>query len=215
MKSNIPEQAPGAYVLTGKQQKYLRTKYFVDALMALVFLIVLAVPMAVIALLQKLTSPKDPILFRHQRIGKDGKAFELMKFRSMRRDTPQYVAANDFQNSDDYITGFGRFLRSTSLDELPQLIHVLRGEMSLIGPRPLIPQEREMHELRMASGVYQLRPGITGWAQVNGRDRISDAEKAALDREYLEHVCFAWDWKIFWITIKKVIGRADINTVEQ
>ena len=151
-------------------------------------------------------------MFRHQRIGQGGQPFRLIKFRTMRTDTSQYVASADMRDSRTRTTGFGRFLRSTSLDELPQLFLVLTGKMSLIGPRPLIPQEWEIHALREALGVYRLRPGITGWAQVNGRDRLSGPEKAALDREYLENVGLKLDWKIFWMTVWKVLARSDVQT---
>ena len=180
-------------------------------LISLVVLLVLSVPMLLIALILKLTSPGEPVLFCHERVGRNGKIFVLTKFRSMKSSAPKYVAAGYFENSEQYITRFGRFLRSTSLDELPQLLQVLTGKMSLIGPRPLIPQEEQVHRLRDEMGVYQLRPGISGWAQVNGRDLVKDEEKAAYDQEYLENVSFAMDWKIFWLTLRKVLLRADIK----
>lgn len=209
MMTNTPKR-PGAYVLTEKQQRYLRVKRVFDAVASALALIVLAIPMALIALVQKSMSPHEPVLFRHQRVGKDGELFELIKFRSMMSEAPKYIAAAKFRDKEMFITGFGRFLRSTSMDELPQFFLVLTGKMSLIGPRPLILQETEVHQMRQASGVYQLRPGITGWAQVNGRDMITDEEKAAYDREYLEHVSFAWDWKIFWMSVKKVLAQEGV-----
>ena len=203
--------ASGAYILTAKQERYLRTKHRIDGVIAALLILVLAVPMAVIMLILKLLSPREPVFFRHQRVGENGQLFELIKFRSMRGNTPKYIAAADFSDSGEYITRFGRFLRCTSLDELPQLFHVLTGKMSLIGPRPLIPQEEAVHARRQADGVYRLRPGITGWAQINGRDAISDEEKTDLDRYYLEHVSFALDWKIFWVTLRKVVLREDVE----
>ena len=208
MTVKVREQA---YSLTARQRRYLPVKRAMDFLIALALLLVLAIPMAVIALIQKLTDPHEPVLFRHERIGRDGKPFTLTKFRSMKSSAPQYMAAGYFANSEEYITRFGRLLRSTSLDEVPQLFQVLTGKMSLIGPRPLIAQEERVHELRKAAGVYQLRPGMTGWAQVNGRDLVTDEDKAAYDREYLENVAFAMDWKIFWVTVKKVLLRMDIK----
>lgn len=199
------------YVLTERQKRYLKGKRILDFLLALVGLIVLAIPMVLITTVLKLTSPREPVLFRHERVGKGGKKFMLWKFRSMKSSAPKYMAAGYFANSEQYITRLGRFLRSTSLDELPQLVQVLTGKMSLIGPRPLIPQEETVHELRKEYGVYQLRPGLTGWAQVNGRDLVTDEDKAAYDREYLENVSFAMDWKIFWMTVKKVLLRKDIK----
>ncbi len=200
-----------AYTLTARQRRYLKVKYGADFVLALLSLVILAVPMILIACAIKISSPCEPVLFRHQRIGKDGETFTLTKFRSMKSSAPQYVAAGQFANSEEYITRLGRVLRNTSLDELPQLLQVVTGKMSLIGPRPLIPQEETVHALRKAMGVYQLRPGLTGWAQVNGRDLVPDEEKAAYDREYLEHVSFATDWKIFWITLKKVLLRKDVK----
>ena len=199
------------YELTARQRRYLKVKHVVDFVAAVLSLLVLAIPMCVIALAIKVTSPKEPVLFRHQRIGKDGELFTLTKFRSMKSSAPQYVAAGYFANSEEYITRLGRVLRVTSMDELPQLFQVVSGKMSLIGPRPLIPQEKAVHELRKASGVYQLRPGLTGWAQVNGRDLVPDEDKAEYDREYLENVSFGLDWKIFWLTLKKVLLRMDIK----
>ena len=208
MTVKVREQA---YSLTARQRRYLPVKRAMDFLIALALLLVLAIPMAVIALIQKLTDPHEPVLFRHERIGRDGKPFTLTKFRSMSSTAPKYMASALFTDREKYITKFGRILRSTSLDELPQLLQVLTGKMSLIGPRPLIPQEETVHELRRVAGVYQLRPGITGWAQVNGRDLVTDGDKAAYDREYLENVSFALDWKIFWVTVKKVLLRMDIK----
>lgn len=206
---------PGAYVLTAGQERYLAVKYALDRVLAALLAALLAVPMGAIALGLKITSPGEPVLFRHQRIGQGGRPFALIKFRTMRADTSRYVASADMADSRARTTGFGRFLRSTSLDELPQLFLVLAGEMSLIGPRPLIPQERQIHALRQASGVYRLRPGITGWAQVNGRDRLSGLEKAALDREYLENVGLKLDFKIFWLTVWKVLLRRDVQARDQ
>ena len=207
----MTEKTLAKYTVTAGQKRYLAVKRALDILLALVAFIVLAMPMAVIALILKLTSPRETVLFRHERIGRNEELFTLTKFRSMKSSAPKYMASGYFENSEEYITRFGRILRSTSLDELPQLFQVLTGKMSLIGPRPLIPQEETVHALRRAAGVYQLRPGITGWAQVNGRDLVTDEDKAAYDREYLENVGFAMDWKIFWMTLKKVLLRKDIK----
>ena len=174
---------------------------------ALIGLVVLAIPMVLIAALIKIMSPREEVLFRQERVGEEEKLFTLTKFRSMSSTAPKYMASALFTDREKYITKFGRILRSTSLDELPQLLQVLTGKMSLIGPRPLIPQEETVHELRRVAGVYQLRPGITGWAQVNGRDLVTDGDKAAYDREYLENVSFALDWKIFWMTVQQVLLR--------
>ena len=197
--------------MTEKQQRYQKVKRVLDVVIALLALIVFAVPMLIIILIQKITSPHEPVFFRHRRVGKNGEVFDLIKIRSMKSNAPKYAAAGYFADSKRYITPFGRFLRDTSIDELPQLVQVLTGKMSIIGPRPLIPQERMVHKLRYRYGVYQLRPGITGWAQVNGRDLITDEDKAAYDREYLENMSFAMDCRILWTTVRKVLSGADIK----
>ena len=169
-----------------------------DIALALLLLVLLALPMAVIALIIKLSAPRSPILFRQARVGRQEKLFTLYKFRSMDRDGRR-------------VTPFGRVLRLTSMDELPQLFLVLTGRMSLIGPRPLIEQEERMHALRRSAGVYQLRPGLSGLAQINGRDRLGEEEKAAYDRQYLEHLSFRQDARIFLATVGKVLRQADIE----
>ena len=192
------------YVLTPGQRRYLGLKRVLDIVLSLVLLALTGVPMLLVALVQKLESPSEPVLFRQQRIGRGETMFTVVKFRTMRTHTARYASAP--QGPED-MTRLGRFLRASSIDELPQLFQVLSGRMSLIGPRPLVPWEETVHALRRAYGVYQLRPGITGWAQINGRDLVSDEDKAALDRAYLERVCFGMDWKIFWRTIGKVAVR--------
>lgn len=190
------------YVLRPAQRRYLTVKRGLDALASLVLLALLAVPMLLVALAQKLTAPAEPVLFCQKRVGRGGKLFTMLKFRTM--------PAAETGKGPESATRLGRFLRSSSIDELPQLFLVLTGKMSLVGPRPLIPQEESVHALRRAAGVYQLRPGITGWAQINGRDLVSDEAKAAFDREYLERVSFGLDWKICWSTVGKVIGREGV-----
>ena len=168
-------------------------------------------PFAIIALIQKILSPKEPIFFRQIRIGKDGIPFKLVKFRSMNSSAPHDCPTKEFTDGGHYMSKWGRFLRSTSIDELPQLFQVLTGKMSLIGPRPLIPQEETVHKMREQAGVYQLRPGMTGWAQVNGRDFVEDEEKVRLDEEYMRNIGLKMDLKIFVMTIKKVLGKIDIT----
>ena len=182
----------GVYRLTARQARYLAVKRGLDAALALALLVVLAVPMLIIAGLVKLSSPRQAVLFRQERVGRGGVPFLLSKFRSIDAVTGA-------------VTPLGRFLRRSSLDELPQLVQVLQGSMALIGPRPLIPEEAQVHALRRAWGVYQLRPGLTGLAQINGRDLVADEQKAAYDRLYLERLGFSQDWRIFWATIGKVL----------
>lgn len=197
--------------LTAGQQRYLHIKRATDAVLSGLALLVLLIPLGVVVILQKLSSPREPAIFRQQRVGRGGKLFTMYKFRTMKTSAPQYASTKEFANAEQYISKLGHILRSTSIDELPQLYNVLRGDMSLIGPRPLIPQEDEVHYLRAYYGVDQLRPGITGWAQVNGRDLLDDYGKVFYDREYLKHVSAAFDIKVFWWSVLKVLGRFDIR----
>ena len=189
------------YILTIMQRKYLCFKHCADLFLALVLLLLLLIPFAVIALIQKFTDPFEPVFFSQVRYGKNGKLFRIYKFRSMK------MTGLEENFSAQTVSGFGRFLRDSSLDELPQLLNVLTGKMSLVGPRPLIPQEDEIHMLRQEMGIYQLRPGITGWAQIHGRDRLKASEKAAYDREYLENVSLSMDLKILMQTVREVLTR--------
>lgn len=197
--------------LTAGQQRYLHIKRATDAVLSGLALLVLLIPLGLVVILQKLSSPREPAIFRQQRVGRSGKLFTMYKFRTMKTSAPQYASTKEFANADQYISRLGHILRSTSIDELPQLYNVLRGDMSLIGPRPLIPQEDEVHYLRAYYGIDQLRPGITGWAQVNGRDLLDDYGKVFYDREYLKHVSAAFDIKVFWWSVLKVLGRFDIR----
>lgn len=151
-----------------------------------------------------------PVLFRQERVGKDGKLFKVYKFRTMKNGTGD-VATSDLSDANDKITKIGKFLRSTSIDELPQLFNILNGTMSLVGPRPLIPAEEEIHELRRKYNVYSVTPGMTGWAQINGRDNISNEKKALLDKEYVEKQSILFDIKIIMKTFIKVLKRSDIK----
>lgn len=151
-----------------------------------------------------------PILFRQERVGKNGKIFTVYKFRTMKNGIGD-VATSDLNNANEKITRTGKFLRSTSIDELPQLFNILNGTMSLVGPRPLIPAETEIHELRNKYNVYSVTPGMTGWAQVNGRDNITNEKKALLDKEYVEKQSLMFDIKILFMTVGKVLKRSDIK----
>lgn len=199
------------YELTPRQRRYLKIKRAGDFVLSLLALVVLIIPFLLVAILQKISSPNEPVFFRQRRVGQNGHLFYITKFRSMKSSAPKYSATGELKDSDAYISRLGRFLRDTSIDELPQFFQVLTGKMSIIGPRPLIPQEREVHRFRKYSGVYQLCPGITGWAQVNGRDLVSDEEKEAYDLNYLKHMCFGMDLKIFWLTVKKVFRREGVR----
>lgn len=184
-------------------------KRVLDFLISLFALIILS-PLFGIVSLVILISDGSPVLFRQKRVGKDNRLFTIYKFRTMKLGT-ENVASGDLENADSKITGFGKILRATSIDELPQLFNILNGTMSLIGPRPLIPEETEIRALREKYNVYSIRPGITGWAQVNGRDNVSIEKKALLDKEYVEKQSLMFDIKIFFMTVLKVLKREDVN----
>ena len=167
------------------------------------------IPGILISIMVLLTS-KGGILFWSDRIGKDNKVFEMPKFRSMLINTPA-VASHLLENSDSYLSSIGSLLRSTSLDELPQLFSVLRGDMSFVGPRPALYNQDDLIALRSEKSVDKLLPGITGWAQVNGRDELSISDKVALDVEYLNHQSFSFDMKILWMTVLKVLKRDGVS----
>ena len=171
--------------------------------------LVLAVPMSVIAILVKLTS-KGPVLYWSDRVGKNNIIFKMPKFRSMRIDTPA-VATHLLTNPEVYLTPIGNFLRKSSLDELPQLWNVINGVMSLVGPRPALFNQEDLIALRTQQGVQSLVPGITGWAQINGRDELPIPEKVKLDAEYLHKQSFVFDMIILWKTLVKVLAREGVT----
>ena len=184
-------------------------KRVLDFLISLFALIILS-PLFLIVSVGVLISDGSPVFFRQKRVGKNNELFEIYKFRTMKRGT-ENVASNDLSDADVKITRFGKILRATSIDELPQLLNILNGSMSLIGPRPLIPEETRIRELREKYNVYSVRPGIAGWAQVNGRDNVSAEKKALLDKEYVEKQSLMFDIKIFFMTIHQVLCRKDVN----
>ena len=170
--------------------------------------LIFAVPALVIALLIRLTS-KGPVIYWSSRMGKDDEPFMMPKFRTMQVDTPLVPTAG-LKDPDRYVTWVGRILWKTSLDELPQIYSVLVGEMSLVGPRPVIIDETELLRDRRLAGVNKLKPGITGWAQINGRDGVTPAEKVRLDAEYLARKSIWFDVVILWRTFFYVIGSRGI-----
>lgn len=165
--------------------------------------------MMIIAIAIKLTS-KGPSLYWSKRVGKNNKIFMMPKFRSMLIDTP-IVASHLLDNPVSYLSPIGKFLRLSSLDEIPQLYSVLKGDMSFVGPRPALYNQYNLIDLRAKKGVDSLLPGITGWAQVNGRDELSISDKVALDVEYLNRQSFWFDIKILWMTFLKVIKRDKVS----
>ena len=183
-------------------------KRIFDLLAALGLMLIFAPLFLFVVLAVRLTS-NGPVLFRTQRVGKGNKLFTMYKFRTMRMDTPQ-VATHLLKEPAQFLTPFGAFFRRTSLDELPQLINVLSGEMSLVGPRPALFNQDDLIALRTAGGVHQLIPGVTGWAQVNGRDELPIPEKVKLDEWYMRNRSFWLDLKIVGMTVFKVIRKEGV-----
>ncbi len=184
-------------------------KRIFDLLSCLLFLGLFFVLFLLVWLLVKITS-KGPALYWSSRIGKDNQTFRMPKFRTMRIGTPA-VATHLLDNPNQYLTPVGSFLRKTSLDELPQVWSILKGDMSLVGPRPALFNQDDLIELRTLKGVHRLVPGLTGWAQVNGRDELPIPVKVKFDEEYLRRQSFLFDLKIIWLTILKVIRREGVT----
>jgi O-antigen biosynthesis protein WbqP len=184
-------------------------KRLFDLAVAVVAAMVLAMPICIVALAVRLTSP-GPALYWSDRVGRYNRIFKMPKFRSMRVETPA-VATHLLQNSDQWLTPIGSFLRQSSLDELPQLWSILKGDMSHVGPRPALFNQSDLVALRTDAGIHELLPGLTGWAQVNGRDELSIADKVALDAEYLRRRSFRFDLWILWLTLLKVLRRDGVS----
>ena len=178
-------------------------KRFLDVVLAVFAVVFLLIPILIIAIAVRLTS-EGPVLYWSERVGRNSQIFKMPKFRSMRTDTPD-VATHLLQQPDVWLTPIGNFLRKSSLDELPQIWSVLKREMSFVGPRPALHNQADLIALRKAAGVDELLPGITGWAQINGRDKLTVNEKVALDMEYFNKKSIFFDFKILWITLIKVI----------
>ncbi|OGW24277.1 MAG: capsular biosynthesis protein [Nitrospirae bacterium GWB2_47_37] len=184
-------------------------KRIFDVVMALLLLCFLALPMAIVTIIIKMTS-KGHVLHWSDRVGFNNTSFKMPKFRTMKIDTPA-VATHLLENPDQFLTKVGKFLRKTSLDELPQLYSILRGDMSFVGPRPALFNQHDLIYLRTMRGVHKLTPGLTGWAQINGRDDIPIPVKVDFDEYYMKHRSFLFDVKIMWLTIFKVAGSAGIK----
>ena len=184
-------------------------KRLFDLAVALVAAVFLALPIVITALAVCLTSP-GPVLYWSDRVGRHNRIFKMPKFRSMRIDTPA-VATHLLVNPAQWLTPIGSFLRKSSLDELPQLWSILKGDMSFVGPRPALFNQDDLMALRTKSGVDELVPGLTGWAQVNGRDELPIALKVQLDLEYLQRQSFGFDLKILWMTAVKVLKRDGVS----
>lgn len=183
-------------------------KRLFDLFLALIATIICIFPLLVVALLVRLTS-SGPVLYWSDRVGRDNKIFKMPKFRSMQVDTPA-VATHLLTDPDQYLTPIGSFLRKSSLDELPQLWSIIAGHMSFVGPRPALFNQHDLIALRTQYGVHKLRPGLTGWAQINGRDELPILDKVRLDIEYMNRRSFQFDIRIILMTLLKVLGREGI-----
>jgi O-antigen biosynthesis protein WbqP len=184
-------------------------KRFFDLFLVLTAGVILILPIMVVAVAVRLTS-SGPVLYWSDRVGRHNRIFRMPKFRSMRIGTPA-VATHLLQDPDAWLTPIGAFLRKTSLDELPQLWSILVGDMSFVGPRPALFNQDDLVALRTERGVHEMVPGLTGWAQVNGRDELPIPDKVALDVEYLQRRSFLFDLRILWLTVVKVLRRDGIS----
>lgn len=197
-------------------------KRMIDVFISFFGIVFLALPMLVIALAIKIDS-KGPILFKQKRVGKNKKLFNILKFRTMRIDTPHDAPTHELQDPKKWITKVGGLLRKTSLDELPQIFNIFIGQMSIIGPRPALWNQYDLIEERDKYGANDIKPGLTGWAQINGRDELEINVKAKFDGEYVEKMSFAFDCKCFFGTILSVLkhdgvvegGTGNLNKEKQ
>lgn len=196
------------YLRRLSSNEMVKRKIF-DLVLALLALPMLLPLIVFVATLVRLTSP-GPVLYWSDRVGRHNKIFKMPKFRSMRIDTPA-VATHLLQNTDQWLTPIGSFLRKTSLDELPQLWSILKGNMSFVGPRPALFNQYDLIALRTDAGVHELLPGLTGWAQVNGRDELPIPDKVKLDIEYLQRRSFVFDLWILWMTLLKVLRMDGVS----
>ena len=180
-----------------------------DFFFAVILCLLLLIPMILVTICICLTS-KGPVLYWSNRVGQNNVIFEMPKFRSMWEDTPP-IASHLIKNHNELLSPIGGFLRKTSLDELPQLFSVIKGDMSFVGPRPALFNQDDLIALRKEKGVDKLLPGITGWAQINGRDELSIPDKVGLDVEYIGNQSFWFDLKILWMTLPKVFRKDNID----
>lgn len=184
-------------------------KRAIDLFLGLTAMLIFAVPFCILAVIVKCTS-KGPVLYWSDRVGRDNKLFSMPKLRTMLVDTP-VVATHLLTNPDKFLSPVGGFLRKSSLDEIPQLWSIVRGDMSVVGPRPALFNQDNLIEMRTKVGVHTVRPGLTGWAQINGRDELPLVEKVKLDVDYLQRQSLAFDMKVIFLTFLKVIRRDGIT----
>lgn len=198
MQKCYEEKRPGA--------AFRFVKRTADIFFSSLVTLILSPILLIISLVILLTDGR-PIVFAQWRIGLDGQPFKCYKFRTMTVEAPHYMGKSEITNPEQYITKFGKFLRRTSLDELPQLINIIKGDMSLIGPRPIIKEENNLQELRRQAGIYAVRPGLTGYAQVCGRNDLDDETKVRYDKYYLDHISVWMDIKVLFMTFGVVLLR--------
>jgi len=187
----------------------MSVKRIFDIFSALILLILLAIPCAIIALMIKLTSA-GPVFYVSDRVGKGNRIFGMYKFRTMKTDTPA-VATHLMERPEDYLTSIGDFLRKTSIDEIPQLINIIEGDMSFVGPRPALFNQDDLVGLRTEKGIHELAPGLTGWAQINGRDDLPIPVKVEFDYYYMKHRSMSFDMKILLLTLFKVARKEGVS----
>ena len=184
-------------------------KRFFDIILSFLAIVLLSWLFFIISLAIVVDDP-GPVFFKQKRVGKNKKLFMMLKFRSMKMNTPCDTPTHMLKNPEQYITRVGKFLRKTSLDELPQIFNILVGQMSIIGPRPALWNQDDLIDERDKYGANDVRPGLSGWAQINGRDELEIQVKARLDGEYVEKLSFAIDWKCFWKTIISALKREGV-----
>ena len=192
-----------------RQKIYIPFKRCLDFLFSLIAILVLSPMLLIIGIIVWIDTKAFPV-FRQKRIGKNNKEFLLLKFRSMNKNTPQDVPTHLLENPDQYITKFGKFIRKSSIDELPQLFNVLIGQMSFIGPRPALWNQKDLIEGRTSNNVHKIRPGLSGWAQCNGRDTLSVEEKVKLDTEYLKRFNIWFDTRILFRSLIRASSQQDV-----
>ncbi|WP_019391964.1 sugar transferase [Priestia filamentosa] len=192
---------------------YFQVKRIIDFLLSCIAVVILSPLFLILAILIKIDS-RGPILFKQERVGKDKKVFYILKFRTMVTDAPKNTPTHMLKDSTLFITRIGKFLRKTSLDELPQLINILRGDMSLIGPRPSLQNQYDLIDERDKYNVHSIYPGLTGWAQINGRDELPIFVKAKLDGEYVQKMSLLFDCKVFFKTIFSILRSEGVREGE-